>query len=199
MIFQGQINEKILLLRIAEGDDKAFEKIYGVYQPLISKVVLKFVKSPDLTEDLTQEIFIRIWDNRTKLVHVDSFYSYLVATARNHVLNFLKKTSKETAAMGEILRHYKLSEETAEERMISEEYRQHVNNILDFLSPQVRKVFRLCVEDEKSYDEVTSILGISRNTVKKHMVTAHKKMKNIAGKANGLLHGMIILLFSDFL
>lgn len=187
--------EKDILNKVAGGDEKAYGKLYGIYYPLISKVVLKFVKSPDLTNDLTQEIFIKIWDIRKELVNIDSFKSYLIVTASNHVLNFLKRASREAAAKGEILKHYKEYEESIEDRLITQEYWQFIDNVLNSLPPQTREVFRICREENKSYDEVASILGITRNTVKKHIVRANKEFRDALEKNSDIHLKLLILLF----
>jgi RNA polymerase sigma-70 factor (ECF subfamily) len=189
--------EKDLLLEVAGGDQKAFGKIYGIYHPLISKVVLKFVKSPDLTNDLTQEIFIKIWDIRKELVHINSFKAYLIITASNHVLNFLKRASREAIAKGEILKHYRQYEESIEDKLASQEYLQFIDNVLNSLPPQTREVFRICREENKSYDEVASVLGITRNTVKKHIVRANKEFRDALEKNSDIHLKLLILLFLE--
>jgi len=197
MAFNPDYLENALLMQIAEGDKKAFDKLYEFYHSLIRKVVIKFVKSPDLTDDLTQEIFIKIWDIRSELPNIGSFKSYLIVTASNHVLNFLKKASREDVAKGEILRHYIQSEESTEDKIITQEYWKFINNVLDSLPAQTREVFRICREENKSYDEVASILGITRNTVKKHIVRANKEFKAALEKNSDIHLKLLILLFLE--
>ena len=172
-------NEKTLLKRMAEGDEISFSKIYEAYRELLYRFILRFVKSPDLADDLTQEIFIRIWEIRKEMEKVDSFQAYLFMTGRNHTLNFLKKISKENAGKAEIMRHYKPVPKMADDELLSAEYRQFIQIVLDSLPAQTREIFRLSREQYKSYDEVAALLGISRHAVKKHMVRSHKKFRDL--------------------
>jgi len=172
-------NEKMLLQHMADGDEKAFVQLYTNHRDFLYRFILKFVKSPELAEDLTQETFIRIWEHRSDLVKLDSFKAYVFTIGRNHTLNFLKKATKENAAKGEILRHYQPDQSTSEDKLVSDEYKKFIQDVLNSMPPQTREVFRLCREQSKSYDEVAAILGISRSAVKKHMVRSHKTFKDM--------------------
>lgn len=170
-------NESLFITQLSKGDGLAFEKIYDHYYDRIHLFVLKFVKSSQLAEDLTQEIFIKIWEDRSQLNEKESFRAWLFVIARNHTLNFLKKASRELVGVGEIVRNYQYQGNPVEEQLLEKEYLKKVQEVLDSLPERTREVFRLCREEDKSYDEVTEILGISRNAVKKHMVRSNKVFK----------------------
>jgi RNA polymerase sigma-70 factor (family 1) len=178
-------NEKTLLLHVAKGDEKAFEKLYTTHIDFIYRFILKFVKSPELAEDLTQETFIKIWESEVQLADVRSFKDYLFIAARNNAFNFLKRASRENIAKGEILRHYQqpVAEESLD-RLVSKNYMEFIQEVLDSLPAQTRQIFLLCREQNKSYDEVATLMGISRNTVKKHMVRSNKTFTNLLGRSN---------------
>jgi RNA polymerase sigma-70 factor (ECF subfamily) len=169
-------DEQVLLYELSTGREDAFDKMYDHYVHSTYSFVIKFVKSPELAEDLTQEIFIKIWENRSQLSKVKSFRAYLFVTARNHVLNFLRKASNSNVVLTEIITSY-ASPQGANE-MISREYEQWLHNVLESMSPQMRAVFKLCREQNKSYGEVADLLQISKNTVKKHMVRSMHAIKD---------------------
>lgn len=182
-------DERILLSELSTGEEDAFDKMYEHYVHSIYSFVIKFVKSPELAEDLTQEIFIRIWENRSQLGKVKSFRAYLFVSARNHVLNFLRKASNSNVVLTEIINSY-VPPQGANE-IISREYEQWLHNVLESMSPEMRAVFKLCREQNKSYDEVAGLLQITKNTVKKHMV---RSMRLIKGRLDMDL-GISICLF----
>jgi RNA polymerase sigma-70 factor (ECF subfamily) len=176
-------SEALLIAQLSDNDEVAFTTLYNQYFNAVNLFVLKFVKSPQLSEDITQEVFIKIWEGRDKLAEIKSFKAWLFTVARNHTLNILKKISNESAGMGEVLKNYKQQHNPVEDTIAEGEYMQQLNEILNSLPPKTREVFRLCREEQKSYDEVIQILGISRSAVKKHMVRSHKAFKeNINGK-----------------
>ena len=182
-------DEEIILSELSVGKEDAFEKLYNHYVHELKGFVIKFVKSSTLAEDLTQEVFIKIWENRDQLAKVKSFRAYLTVIARNHVLNFLKSAPRNDLVLKEIVGSYIVPQ--AENEIISKEYKQWLQKVLDSMSPQMRSVFKLCREQNKSYDEVADLLQISRNTVKKHMV---RSMRVIKGRLDQDL-GMTLCLF----
>lgn len=188
-------NEQLLLQKIAESDEASFAEIYEVYSDPLNQFVLKYVKSKELSNDIIQEVFIRIWEHRSELPEIDSFKAYLFTIARNLTLNFLKKASRQNAVIAEIARNYKPVACIGEDRLLSNQYKQFIEEVLQSLPPQTRTVFRLCREEEKSYDEVAACLGISRNAVKKHIVRSHKFFKEQLLDHPDLQFGILFLLF----
>jgi RNA polymerase sigma-70 factor (ECF subfamily) len=166
-----------LLKRMSEDDGNSFEIIYNRYHIFIYRYVLNFVKSPELAEDLTQEVFIRIWELRKDLVNIKSLKAYLITTGRNHAINHLKKAANENNKKAEILFYYQNSNNSSDYRLLSSEYKEFIQTVLNSLPLQTRQVFKLCREQDKSYDEISNLLNISSNTVKKHIVRTHKLFK----------------------
>lgn len=170
-------DESILIKKLASGSEKAFYSLYGKYFKQIYSFVLDYVKSPDLTQDLCQEIFIKIWNDRANMLDVKYFKAYLFTIARNHTLNNLRKAANSRAAMQEVFSHYPVNEKTTENEVQMKEYQHHLQETLNSLTPTARRVFKLCREEQKTYDEVAKEMGVSRNAIKKHMVQTMKTLK----------------------
>jgi RNA polymerase sigma-70 factor (family 1) len=163
-------NEKDLLSLMAGGDSAAFDAIYKHYSTSIYDFLLRYTKVPELAEDLSQEIFCKIWENRGQLPVLDSFRAYLFVVARNHTLNYLNRAVTCNAAMGAIIKQMPVEGTLADDKLLAQEYRDWLQAILDGMQPNMRTVFLLARQEYKTYDEIAEILGISRNTVKKHMI-----------------------------
>jgi RNA polymerase sigma-19 factor, ECF subfamily len=179
-------NEEIVLKRLQAGDQNAFSDIYSHYYPSVHAQVLHLVHSPELSEDVTQEIFLKIWENRGKLPDIQSFKSYLFITARNHTLNVLKSAARSEAGMCEIIRHFEHFRNSTEEDVQHNEYLRFIQQKMDELPPRTREIFQLCREQSKSYNEVAASLGISRDAVKSRMVHAMKILRDSAEREMGL-------------
>jgi RNA polymerase sigma-70 factor (ECF subfamily) len=178
------INENGLVKKISEGDEQAFALLYEEYRQSLHAFIVKLVKSPEMAEDIAQEVFIKVWEHRLQLDQVQSFRAYLFIVARNHTINVLKRIAWEDAAKAEVTRHFRIlraATADSEEAMLSKEYSQMLVTMLASLPDQSRKVFRLCREENKSYGEVATLLGISRNAVKKHMVRSMKIFRDSLG------------------
>lgn len=175
-------NEKLLLAQIADGNDKAFASLYHSYYEGLFRLVQSIIKSPQLAEDLSQEIFMKIWEHRQELPQLQSFANYLFIVARNHSLNALKKASAHTGAISAIVRHIPETQNDAHEKLALEGYREYIQRTLDSLPPKTREVFLLCRQEHKSHEEIATLLGISRIAVKKHMHRSNQVFRNTIDK-----------------
>ena len=189
-----EFNENELLQKISKDDSIAFEALYNHYRTDIYRFIYKFIKSPELSDDLCQEIFIRIWENRIGLLMIKSFKAYLYTITKNHTLNFLKRASVDSKAMGIIYSSITEKRNEMEDNLITNEYLTHLRNILNTLPPQSREVFKLCRQQGHSYDEVAQMLGISRNCVKKHMVRSMRTLKLSVTKEFGISLSLFFIL-----
>jgi len=166
----SSLNDDQLLAQIRDGEARAFRKLYENYQPVTYHFLLRFLKSPELTDDLCQEVFIKIWDKREQSPELLSVKSYLLTAAKHHAFNFLKRAAVDQTAKAEILRHTVTEGSNLENAIHFNDYKRYLDGVLATLTPQSREVFRLCRQEGKTYDEAAAELGISRNAIKKHMV-----------------------------
>ncbi len=190
------MEESVVIEKLIAGSQEAFSTIYKRYSSLVSAFLLKYVKSPDLAEDLTQEIFLKIWQDRTKLTEVNSFRSYLFTISRNHTFNFLKRASVDKTAKAIILQSYNPYVDLEQEISIKD-YLRYIESLLEALPPQSREVFKLCRQEFKTYDEAAEILGISRNTIKKHMVRSMKILGDNVKKDLNIDLILLLCLWAD--
>ena len=189
-----ELNENELIQKISQDDSIAFEALYNHYRMDIYRFIYKFIKSPELSDDLCQEIFIRIWESRNNLVVIKSFKPYLYTITKNHTLNFLKRASVDSKAMGVIYSTFSEKRNEMEDNLITNEYLNHLHNILNTLPAQSREVFKLCRQQGHSYDEVAQMLGISRSCVKKHMVRSMRTLKLSVVKEFGISLSLFLIL-----
>lgn len=170
--------EQELLHLLRKDDQEAFEEIYRRYYPKLRGYVLKFVKVPHHAEDIVQDAFLKIWEIRNSINPEKFFSGYLFTITRNLVFKFLKFASNYTDVLDEVLISVfpgnVENENLLEWKELGEEIQQAIQN----LSPKRREVFLLCKEEDMSYEDVSKMLGISRNTIKEHMVLAMKSIKS---------------------
>lgn len=188
------LSDQELRTKLVFGDEYAFAEFYERYSSGILGFVKKFVHSADLSEDLTQEIFIKIWQCRSKLADVQSLKAYLYIVARNHTLNSLKKAFRSEVAMSEVINSFVEERNSTEDELLSKEYYDYLQKALEVLSPRSREIFKLCREQGKSYEEVATALGISRNAVKNHMVASMKILRTSVEKDLGISLGVLLVI-----
>ena len=82
--------EFFLLQKLSENDMSAMEVLYIRYAPQVKSFVSAILKDSADTDDIVQDIFLRIWEDRERVCQAKSFKSYLFAMTRNIVYNKLK-------------------------------------------------------------------------------------------------------------
>src|SRR4051794_31123528 len=86
---------KIMLLKVAEGDENAFAALFKIYYNQLGEFIMRITESKPLTQEIVQDVFLKIWINRSSLAELDSFKAYLLVVARNHAFNCLKQIARE--------------------------------------------------------------------------------------------------------
>lgn len=189
-----EIDEKDLLGKLIEGEEGAFARFYDLYNREIFQFIVRYVSSEPMAEDLTQEVFMKIWESRGRLREVQSFKAYLFIVARNHTLNSLKAIFRSEVAMAGVIKGFIELRNSTEEDLLTREYLDFIGKVLNGLPERTREIFRLCREQGKSYEEVATALNISRNAVKNHMVYSMKVLRAAAKKDLGVSLALLFAL-----
>ena len=170
-IHQNDIEgERQILDAAAAGDEKAFRTLVEVYWSRVYFNTLTLVKSTPVAQDLTQDIFLKIWLQREKLREVQNFSNYIYVVGRNQVIAVLRKKIIDTAAADIVaLREDLLSPDLRLEG--KDAYKMLMEGVAR-LTPQQKLVFKLSRLEGLSHEEIAQQLGLSKNTVKVHMVIA---------------------------
>ncbi|TWV96791.1 RNA polymerase sigma-70 factor [Chitinophaga pinensis] len=164
-------SEEEVLLRMMQGDESAFTKIYRHYHASLYVYLLRFCRVPSLAEDLVHDVFLKVWEIRDRINPEMSFTGYLYRIARNHVIKTIEKLATDKNFRDQLFSQLDdVSPVQPEQQVRTKEYDRLFQEALVRMPPQRLNVFKLCRQEGKSYDEVALLLGISRNAVKKHMV-----------------------------
>ncbi len=157
------------------GDKACFEYLHSKYNKQIFHYVLRYIKNSALCYDIVQDSFLKLWENKSSMKNWDNIIGFLHLTSKNAALNLIRRAALDKSVREEILKDYE-ADETAysEYLLIDKDYRAYIKDILLNLPEQTQLIFRKCKIEQLSYEEVALELGISKNTVKKHMVRALK-------------------------
>jgi RNA polymerase sigma-70 factor (family 1) len=155
-----------LLMLIREGDRHAFRELYQRYTPELYPFIKSLCKDDALCEDIVQEVFLRVWDNRAIGVDIKQVRSYLFKAAKNRFLNELRKQKNERTLISNHL-YNGIDTETPEQQLTFKEGMRLGNEALSRLSPKRRLIVELSTREELSLDEISARVGSSKNVVKK--------------------------------
>ncbi|MFB6454133.1 RNA polymerase sigma factor [Chitinophaga sp. Hz27] len=159
-----------LLLLLKDNDSQAFAEIYARYCQDIFNYAIVLVKIPEMAKDLVQDVFIKIWEARGKIEIEKSFRNYLFRVCHNRAYDIQKEIAQNRHLREQLINYY---EPVIEPEALSQEgdtpYGRLMQQALNSLTPQRRRIYEMCKHDNKSYEEVARELNISPNTVKNHM------------------------------
>ena len=171
-------NEKEILLRIADGDTIAFGMVFNHYYHHLYTVALIYTKIHELSEDIVQQVFLRIWEKRAGLTGICDFESFLFISTRNEIVNCLRKQvvrRKYTAHIKEMFEAE--SSCTPEQYLIARQRLDVVQKAIRQLPPKQQQVWKLSREKGLSYEDIAAQLGIAIPTVKGHVSSALRSIR----------------------
>lgn len=156
-----------LVQQLIGGSKEAFTQLYSLYSSQVYGFALRLTKSTVEAEDILQETFIRIWDNRIRISPYVSFKSYLFKITYHLVIDHFRKqiNSVDFEKFIESEYYQQVSENNTEEQITLDEYRKLIAQSVAKLTPRQQKIFRLSREEELSAREIGERLGISEKTV----------------------------------
>jgi len=165
----GSYDEISLLSAIAKGDETAFRQLFDHYWDNIYGVAFAFTKSSVIAEEMTQDVFVKIWLKREELPQVKKFGDYLFIIARNHIFSALRKKILEQPFADHLLNYLQETSNTPESQLLLRETEQLLLKAIEQLPPQQHLIYCLSREQGLNQEEIAAKLDISKNTVKSHM------------------------------
>ncbi len=171
------LSEKHLFKKVSEGNELAFQLLFEQYYQRMLSFVYSLVKSSFAAEEIVQEAFIRLWENRDLLADVRKPDDYIFIIVRNHALNYLRQLAKEQKQRVQLWECVKQQAVYTAEPFEEQEAEQLWQKILAKLSPQKQKIFRLSRDMGLTQQEIATQLKLSKNTIKNQIVDSLKVVK----------------------
>ena len=170
--------DKQLLEQIAGGDVRALGILYVLYAGRIRNFAFSMLQNSSEAEDITQDMFLKIWNSRKALREVDSLKSYLFSMAHNAVLNFIKRKGVrdryQKATVGVSTEQYEPSFQ-----MDTFELLKSIDEALEDMSVLRKTIFRLNRYEHKTYQEIADALMIGPKTVQYHISCALAELRKL--------------------
>ena len=173
---------------------QSFTEVYRAYHSYLFHFALKFLKSSELAEELVHDVFLKLWENRVRLDAELSLKGYLIKICKNHIINILSRASREKAIMLEISKSGSTAHNETENAIMSADYEAHADSLISQLPPQRQKVFRMYRFEEMNPEEISRQLGISKGTVKDHLLKANRFIRKYLQASTGIPLKVILLL-----
>ena len=169
---------EILLSSLQCGSHQAMEEIYQVYWEDVFDAALKKTGDEALAQDITQEIFISLWENRTSLNLTASLGAYLHGAVKYKVINYFRSGSAKAQHQNALsMLMDKQHTAAADDKLILKELHLEVDAAIALLPEKMQLVFSMSRKQEKSVKEIASELDVSAQTVKNQISAALKLLK----------------------
>lgn len=162
-----ELGENDLLARVAAGDQLAFAEMVRRYWNTIYSHGLVYLKSAPRAEEITQDVFMKVWTGREKLPEVRNLDNYLFIIARNHIFNEARK--KINLIYGDVGDRAGTSFLPDLQAEYKESYQQLLKGI-ELLPEKRRQVFKLSRLEGLSNEQIATQLGIHKDTVYQYLV-----------------------------
>lgn len=188
------INEKDLFLRIAEGNEPAFRELYQLYGRLMLPFLTKLTGSQDIADEIIQEVFLRVWLYRDKLPGIDYPRAWIFQIGSNQAHTWLKKNMRAAEAARLHQDVQVTADNPVEAALTVNAIKALVQQAIEELSPQRRKIYLLQREHGMKPAEIASQLGLSVSTVKNTLLVAAKDIREKVEKAGYLPYWLILFL-----
>ncbi len=171
MPFEGLHNERELLQQVSHGDREAFKILYTACYPSVQRYISLFETSGQVLDELTQDVFVRIWEKRARLMEVESFKGYLFMVTRNVVFNFIRaiRVRRKVKELDETVA---VNDDDLESELLFKQYYAMAIEAVEKLPPGRRKVLKMSIYEGLTLDEIAGRLGITRSGVKKQLYAA---------------------------
>lgn len=190
--------ESRLIERLIAGEEKAFCKLYMQYKPRLYKFTIALLKSQNVAEDICQDIFFSIWENRCYLKSNTSFSSFLFSMARNRIINYLRDESCHKRILDNLYEQAIDYDNSTKNTILVNDLTEHMKKAILLLSTRQREVFELSRNRLLTNKEISEQLNISISTVQDHLSSSLRILRNYF-KKEGLLQSSPIIIFQILL
>ncbi|MEO4005693.1 MULTISPECIES: sigma-70 family RNA polymerase sigma factor [unclassified Flavobacterium] len=173
-----------LIIRLREDDESCFREIYDLYAFKVYCFVKKYTKQPADAEDVTQNVFIHLWNYRKKLNPEVALESVLFKSSKQEISKWYQKqnrifTTEEKQIISEMDTTYE-SDEVLDSRF------EQIEQLLRQIPEKRRKIFTLHKFEERSYKEIASEMNMTPGAVANQISKTLQYLKKHSVKNNEL-------------
>ncbi|RKD88191.1 RNA polymerase sigma-70 factor [Mangrovibacterium diazotrophicum] len=163
-----------LFVRIRNNDYFSFNQVFHKYYGRLCAYSSRYTGNREVSEDIVQELFIKLWDNRKRLIVREKLAAYLFKSVRNSSLNYLRAEKSKQHAIEQLSDQPELQDTEVSKE---EEFMNFVNECIDQLPERSRQVFIMSRLDGVKLNDISDQLGTSVKTVKNQIWKSMQYLK----------------------
>lgn len=176
----NQLTDNIIT-DLKKGSHNAYESVFIAYFPKVKYYINGFVKSTDIAEELTQNVFLKIWENHQSLaISVKSFDSYMFTIAYCQTIDYLRsKQVRDSFCRDQMIQQ--ADTVCTEDKYIAEETKLLVEMEIENMPEKRRKIFKMSRYEGIPNYKIAEQLNVNQRTVENQLSLAMKKIREIPG------------------
>lgn len=167
---------KKILQSFQKGNLVEFENLFREYYPLLCHYALRFVKDPDQAEEIVQDLFCQLWENRKKIMIHTSFKAYLYKATYQNSLQLIRKRNVQNQ-YEDYIKNSRPEEFSPTDSIDEKEIYNIVQETLTTLPDRCGEIFKMSRFEGLKYQEIADRLSISIKTVEANMGKALKAFR----------------------
>jgi len=172
------LQQKVALQR----DERSYKLLFLYFHKDLFSFAFSIVKNREASEEIVSDVMMKLWSAKEGLAGIENLKLYLFKAIKNTALNYLSRNRKYTSWDMEYIEiEPNMNLYNPEELMLREELNLKIACSIKELPPKCQMAYKLVREDGFSYKEVASIMGISENTVDRHLNNAFQKLTKAVG------------------
>lgn len=168
--------DKLLLRQIKGNSIVAFDSLYDKYWGQVYQAAYKRLQDADYAKDITQDIFLHIWQKRAE-IEIDNFAPYLFTAVRNNVFRWMEKQQKVTP-ISDVMAELEEANEQADAEILRKEFFIKYETLVSTLTRSQQQIFRMRFHDDLSTREISEKLNISRKTVQNQLAKSILQLRS---------------------
>lgn len=169
------LDDRMLVTRSLEGDEKAFEHLFTRYREAIRQLLQQRAGSADDADDLLQETFVKVYLHLENYNSQYTFGQWVYTIARNTFIDYVRRRQEELP-IDERFSAPASPTPTPEESVIRRQQRDQIESFLTALRPQYRRLIEMRFFEEYTYEEIAEKLQLPMGTVKTQIHRAREQM-----------------------
>ena len=170
-------SESELVISLRNSSQDAFKQLFDRYSQKLYHFALSYLKSDSDSEEIVQEVFLKIWENRDHLQSDKSFKSYLFTIAFNAIKKRFNKKLKEDRYKHDFFDWLSEENPEIEEKIEYELLLNKLDSLINEFPEKRKKIFLLRKKEGKSILEIAELMEISPKTVKNQITAGMNSLK----------------------
>jgi RNA polymerase sigma-70 factor, ECF subfamily len=174
-------SDEKLMQEIKADNMFAFDLLYKKYCKRVYKFGYSILKSPEESENLMQDVFLSLWENRHKVEKDSSIKSYVFTITYNAAISIIRKKARESQFIEYLKSLQEITEEPVNVKLEYNELTTKLDEIINALPQRQKEVYLLHRVEGQKYNEIAERLNISVKTIETHMSRALETIREKLG------------------